>query len=163
MKVWHTCPDCGRQKLLKVASTRPLPQRCKACSNKFKARRGETSRLWKGGRHKVSNGYIEVLLPSNDFFFPMTHNKGYVGEHRLVMAKHLGRCLQPWELVHHKNHVRDDNRLENLQLTTDDRHKQITVLELKIDRLLVKQAELLQEIRLLRLENRELKERGIIK
>ena len=52
-----------------------------------------------------------------------------------------------------------DNSFSNLQLTTRGQHEAITQMEHKIDRLLQKQDDLMHEVRLLRLENKELRKR----
>lgn len=59
-----------------------------------------------GYRRKVSQeGYVEIKT-----------EKGFVKEHRYVMEQSLGRPPQKGESVHHRNGIRYDNRLENLEL-----------------------------------------------
>lgn len=71
---------------------------------------------WKGGRIEVE-GYVHVRIDPTDPMHVMANSAGYVPEHRLVMARHLGRPLLPTETVHHiKSSERANNRIENLQL-----------------------------------------------
>lgn len=74
------------------------------------------------GRSLDKGGYILTKLQWDDPYYPMANAAGYAREHRLVMARHLGRCLEPWEVVHHINHVRTDNRVENLELSETSLH-----------------------------------------
>lgn len=78
--------------------------------------RGEKHWSWKGGRSLDPTGYVRVRMEDDHPFVEMRLAHGYVQEHRLVMAEHLGRPLRTNETVHHKNGVRDDNRVENLEL-----------------------------------------------
>lgn len=64
------------------------------------------------GRTRAVDGY--VLLKKRGH--PNANTDGWVLEHRFVLAEHLGRPLRKDEHVHHKNGVRDDNRVENLAL-----------------------------------------------
>lgn len=64
------------------------------------------------GTSLKSEGYILIHCPDH----PYANMRGYVREHRLVMENHLGRYLEPHEVVHHKNEVVKDNRIENLEL-----------------------------------------------
>ena len=78
---------------------------------RIEAKKGHPASNWKGGRltHK---GYVLLLVKGH----PSGDRDGYVAEHRLVMEKHIGRYLLTSEVIHHKNHKRNDNRIENLQL-----------------------------------------------
>lgn len=80
---------------------------------------GPRNGSWKDGRYLSKDGYVYVWVGRAD---PMANSTGYVLEHRLVMARALGRPLRAEEVVHHLLECeggsgdKADNRIENLRL-----------------------------------------------
>ena len=122
--IWMTCSICGKERWVQLVRDKLMSIKCKSCAKK----RGRHPN-WQGGRWKNFYGYIQILIESTNPFFEMVNSRGYIKEHRLVMAQHLGRCLESWEIPHHINGVKDDNRIENLELMTASEHNKRTRLE----------------------------------
>ena len=90
------------------------------CSSHYSKWRRHGDPLWvsstttrrRASRQPSKGGYIRVYCPEHS----NARKDGYVSEHTLVMSEHLGRPLTATENVHHRNGVRDDNRIQNLEL-----------------------------------------------
>lgn len=78
-----------------------------------------------GHKKKRKDGYIAVYFPDH----PKSNKDGYIMEHILIMECLIGRHLNKDEVVHHKNHRRDDNRALNLQLMTKEEHMRMHTIE----------------------------------
>ena len=59
------------------------------------------------------DGYVLITAPAGH---PHARQDGSILEHRLVMEQCLGRPLEEWEIVHHKDGNRGNNSWENLEL-----------------------------------------------
>ena len=102
-----TCPTCPETK-----DTRAF--QCSDCRVKFNPARKGTGI----GKRLSKDGYVLV----------MHEGKGWL-EHRLIMTKLLGRDLRSDEHVHHKNEIRRDNKLTNLQLMEASEHLRVHMLD----------------------------------
>lgn len=118
---YSKCQVCGEQIQLVPSKT----YRTKYCSLKCRDEDwknnspigGKKHWNWNGGRKKLSD-YIYIQCKRH----PNAIAYGYMAEHRLVMEKKIGRYLTANEEVHHKNGIKTDNRIENLEIVVKEKH-----------------------------------------
>ncbi len=65
---------------------------------------------------KIRKGYVWIHKP--DHKYSLT-KKGWIFEHRAVVEDFIKRVLKRNECIHHINHHKRDNRIENLMLFKD--------------------------------------------
>lgn len=88
---------------------------------------GPNSTGWKGGRYVDQGGYVRAWVAPDDPLRCMALNTGHVLEHRLVMARKLGRPLLRTETVHHIDGNHQNNAPDNLQLRQGKHGKHVVM------------------------------------
>ena len=116
-KTFHLCCTCY---IKKREENDPIYKEKKRIA-KFRSRRKNRGQDPDAPLMKRKNG--EGSLDKNGYFHltirghpNCTSKTGRIFEHTFVMSNHIGRPLRKGESVHHKNGIRNDNRIENLEL-----------------------------------------------
>ncbi len=110
----RTCPKCGGPKDFNALACRD----CATWATPAAGKTGDTHPAWKGGTRVDEDGYLKRYAPDH----PWPRKGGYVLEHVRVMELQIGRRIEPGEVVHHKDHDKRNNDLDNLELTRAGEH-----------------------------------------
>ena len=107
----NICPVCKKVFLDLVGRKRTTCSR--VCNAKLTIKlHPEKYKGWKNMR-----GYIYLYLPEHK----NANSDGYYAQHRYIMEQHIGRTLNKREIVHHLNGIKNDNRIENLELLSSSK------------------------------------------
>lgn len=103
VRVWTKCKECGKDFWSLGYDT------CIPCA------------FAPGAEYLDSKRKLYIRLAEDDPYYDMTFKQGYLGngwtaKARYIMAQHLGRCLDPWEQVHHRDGNKKNFAIENLML-----------------------------------------------
>lgn len=110
----------SRHRLCPICRKRDERRPCQLCG-RLKQRKSNICRIcyyqskqypFSQKKHLSKDGYLYVYYKAH----PYADKSGRVFEHRLKFEEKLGRYLLPFESIHHKNGIRSDNRIENLEL-----------------------------------------------
>ncbi len=115
--IWIICKECGNGFWLDFYYYKKKYKSglCISCYRKHW--NGKKNPCWRGGEHIDKDGYVWLYVFPDDLYHSMCiKGRNYVKKHRYIMAKNLGRCLKPWEVVHHKDENRQNNKISNLKL-----------------------------------------------
>lgn len=128
-KVTLICSYCGKSYKTRASRKQTKSNFCsRKCQHSFFV--GDKCPAYRTGKKLSDAGYVLILKPEH----PRRVAGSYVYEHTLVMEKHLGRFLEKNEVIHHINGVKNDNRIENLQVVTPQEHRKIhTTVKIKSD------------------------------
>lgn len=119
--IWYPCEKCNKERWVKIDKEgKPENKICRKCLHISIT--GKGSPCWKGGRYISISGYVLIKLNLTNPFYSMANGDGYIREHRFIMATHLNRFLNNNEIVHHINGIKDDNRIENLEIKSQENH-----------------------------------------
>lgn len=123
---WGSNNEFAKIKISNAMKGRPSPTKNRKMSDETK-KKLSIAKTKKGVGHKKTrkDGYISIYFPDH----PKSNKDGYIMEHDLIMECKIGRWLKPKEVVHHKNKIRNDNRIENLELMTSREHAKLHALE----------------------------------
>lgn len=113
------CKDCANKKQRDARRTNTETYQRQLYNSRLKLRQKKGWDLNLPKLRYTGKGYIDkkgyrILTKRNNPY--VTRKDNLIMEHVLVMSEYLGRKLEKFETVHHKNGIRDDNRIENLEL-----------------------------------------------